>query len=574
MGLGYFKNVQIEKQYDAKLGTTPLSGELYQTFLNLLPDGVAILSDDHQLKYVNSSMSRVLGCSEENTLASLLGLNNEDAEEEDNVAKRTDFQKKITKKKAEQARTFATNARTINLKNAMQVDDINFSVINVSQEKHTTEKSRAPSSSNQHAARHPRAVPFFSKIQFGRAQTYSTPNQESVISHLTKELKASNTIKIDEKNGIEDLNFEKDRSEDNVSILRSQPQASQIQGEQQNLAVPDLFGEDGTERQSEEIKNTGNAYSYISGVEQKSFTKKKTFQLEKKHTPEISFVGQLRGTQIERASLPYGGFGISQSMIPSQGSNFFKIIPSQIFSPNNHSNDLTPKNSGNKGSIDNVIAQKSIQPSQAPSPQHRRSLQIKTITPIEPTASIKQNSNSSPKSPLKAAKTTPLFAIGRNATTIGPGTASEENSPLRPSKKLTSYETKLRNVKAVYQSIMRKLKKVEGPETEAKAEKGKISIMASIIRFLRNTMRFRKQTGKLSSDLERSKKEYEEVKFNLKEENCCVIVNSKLKVGAVERSLEVNLTPTVMDNTPYLLVLVKGQNRKRYDPSPQNYGQL
>lgn len=547
--LGYFQNCTIERRLIEKTRLSQHSGEIYQSFMNLLPEGVAILSDEQQLKYVNTSMSRILGCNEEDILTCLLSLQNTDAVGEgENDTKKGDFQKKLTKRKSGSARFTGRFAKTMNhLKNPLQTDDVNFSIIEINNDKPTPEKNELPKflypkpGADLIKNYHQRAMG-----QYGRAQTFDTLGKDSGRASFAKELQASNSIRQEVNSGGEESNMDKDKSEDKESILRSQRQTPQNPMEPQNLVVPNLFGDDDIERPS-----GGNENSVSSG--QGSFVKKRTFQLEKRHTPDISFVGQMRGI---------GTVGISQSVLPSQPS-YFKVIPSQILSPQHVSNDVTPKNSN--GASDNVMPQKSIQqPSQVPSPQNKQEQEEQQKPNGEPDFQGNSSSKGSQVAKLKSVQTMQTLTYsGKQSGTTRHGTLFEETSPLRHTKKLTSYVTKLKDLKSAYLSIMKKLKQDSaGIESSSHTQERKGWTIASVINSLRKMSCLKRKTGEPAPEQEKNKKD-EEVKFNLKEENCCVVMNSKLKVReSFEKVLEVSLTPTLLNNVPYLLVLVKDRTER------------
>lgn len=545
ISLVFVKNRQIERKLFDEFYFLRHDGEIYQSFLNLLPEGVAILTEEQQLTYINSSINRILDCGDDDILSRLLDLKNVDVVEgEKKVSKgkkKNEFQKVAGKNREEHRKNTENTKRKLIAEQSLQSEDAAIFIEEGQQlppSKQMREHSRndlIDDLKSQAGGTHLD----ISRTQFSRAKTYDIPKKKKNLDSSFRRLKAANTLQVPEAypSMEESQMIARSRIEYAESRNQSPRSANPNQSENQYLAESNTY----------EKKNSSNQSPLLS--DQNSFTKKRHYKLyEKKLTPDISFLGPMYAGHGGRGSSYFGGAALrSHSLLMSQPSQY----KSHSRSPSGQSMDFSGENGivqkEEPTSTNQATPDKDSHDADKHQQQHQQQF-----------PSVFTLNNVSKKSEGEKTSSQPFKSFHRTTSRLpGTFTCIEAAKQSEGPKKLTSYETKLKDMRSTCQSIMRRLKEDMKYFEEVRPREAKKKwSFSTALKFFKRLLSFPKRQDIDSSYMARRHHD-EEFRFNLEEENYCIIINSKLKNKEGERALEINLTPTILNQTPYILVLVK-----------------
>ena len=559
---------KIEKVLFEKHDSSQNDEEIYHAFFNLLPEGVAILADGEELKYANSSLYRILGCDqwdEQSILNRLLSLSNVDEQKDESGVKKPEFKLEFQKLPENMQENHSNDSKKLDFKKkslahnrSLQAEDLLIEMPEANAEIHSHDLELAKNKLKQ------RKRQTFHPI-FNRANTYDVTHKKPSSDSMS-ELKSVHTIQLNAnsnsiKMGEDSAHLEKDKSYDKESILRSARNTGQNRVEHPYLATVTL-----NERESEMIsedKRSGNVTPKAGRIgHNTSFIRKKTFQIERKLSSEISFVGPIRATQLGQPS--------GQIINNSSQSYNPKTPRSQLNSQNGISGSCTPKSiKTGKVSFDNLT-----QPKNSPqynSAQQRSASPGLQISPDQaPQGETPLIILPSSSRQMKNSKTAHFFQTLKTFKTLKKSESirHEPEKEKKKDKKLTSYITTLSDIGLAYQSLMRRLKSDAKTRVRSSSPRPTdcgyspsffhTSFFSKIKKYLfrkKNTHTVLQQTAENTKETE--------IRLNIDEENYCIIMNSKLKISEdQEKSLEIKLTPTLLNGMPLILVLVKDMTER------------
>ena len=505
---GYWRNLfENERQQFAHQYQQQHKGETYEMFLNLLPEGIAILTGGHKLRYVNGSMRRILDCKKDIIVQKMLKLKN------------TDVKKSLTKQETLQSRLDPSIFRSNDSQGSVQTQKLSRMKasskipsridLNQQDEDCILEQDKRPSNGR---------LPESHAVE---TEMYKEPEEEVIVC----EQKASslNALKRQESNSyIQEV-------EPVSPIPALQPtklvnSASHVSAEQNSHNLIS----------SEDAKLDSGVGSLILPNKPQHFFRKQTLRFDQQASSDISFVSMApnrTGSPHHRTQhVPRSSFHISSSQRVDNS------IPSD-----------RPKGHSDQSRIGRIMSNSvPVSIEEDPALQRQASASF---------AVIGQNSKMSFNQQSTSKK--PDFQRPQSSCKPVEPPDSSTRSPFKTKvKNLRSYTTTHEDVGSACASILQKLKSDitvmdRYPSLRAEQLRSAASKMYSKVRGLFS----RSREKKFPSRFERRGTKQSLMK--IEEEDYCIVMNSKLNEGHEERLLEVKLTPTVIDEEPSILVLIK-----------------
>ena len=562
----FYFHCKTEKEIMTEIIQKLRNGEIYQSFLNLLPEGVAILMEGPSLKYVNSSMQRILNCPEENIIKCLFDLKNVDvkmSEEKKLLLMDTDKMSSDSqpiKHQLDSSDVF--NMRSLVLKNSINPDDI---VLNSAANGRMSEasdmvddKAKAFTLNNWNEmymraksydkSKHRHSL--YDQMEMARAAQGRIPYDESSHNQTT-------TVHEKEKSSLENSPFVQPANKPTNFLQINRPQPKN----QNKIYL-------GLERT--ELQENRTLDNFIGG--------KRSFDAKLKAEEEGVYDASPMSMQESSLMVRQQGSGFpSGRMANHVFSNFNsqnKALGSQVMSSPKSSGDsyvdMTFKTPFKFRIVDDRFTQKSSESNDNNSPAfHETQKQFNQDDPNVTSAPLRDpNDSKSIFKPWKS-NSNPMdfFAEADRQQKYknevdSPGTENTMNR--NKIKELKSFLSKHHEIRSAYESLMNRLndnrEEADSPPTPPlrDREPKKFGFLSCVRRVFKRREPLNSKDN--SPTLQKLKKK-EKIKLRMDENDYCIVINSKLRVagpgGAKERFLEVKLSPTFIDNKPCILALVK-----------------
>ena len=589
VGLVFFhKSCNIEKALRMTTLLKCRNGEIYQSFLNLLPEGVAILMDGPKLRYANSSIQRILGCTEEDSIVKcLLDLKNVDvyttAREE--IRFPLDFGKVASndsppykhRKDSFEGKSFLLKRSNTPDESGVVSSNRNPSAIDISYSSKLHSSNWNDSSQKINLSEKPKAQ--YKPSKFDASQKSQSGSSQKVSE---KEKPSSDIDRPSEKSFLT-INQNKNQYL-NINIPHV--------GKNRNTYLLNLAEKTDTARQE---NNNKVSESLSSAAIKGSFLLHSKMERGEGSELEPSQLGSINGSFLP---LPQGSPWLGASRKPS-GNNLSsnlsqnKVTSFQMMTPNSasvesiteaglktpsrfripeyvsfpKSIDLSDKkfqDALNNQDSPTLKEEKEREKEREREREREKEKDNAGHNVLMKYAGKNNNNHNKRFLPSKtlefpqsnqveeANMTTKQFLRQRteyDSTNVGELTQKFSNKL----KELKSFTSKHNDIKSAYESLIKKLhdEREEDLHTQSSTTKiDKPSWFSSLRKW------FHKQSSLSQMTTSNSHKKKKKMKFKVDENDYCIIINSKIK-GVKERFLEIKLSPTFIDNVPCILALVK-----------------
>lgn len=556
----FYFHYRLEQQIFSENYHMRRNGEAYETFFNLLPEGVAILMEGEQLRYVNNSMQRILGCNEDQIVQCILDLKNQDVKESETVTNQspngTPRNKGINKGAQEDF--------------SVQLKNINSPLVRDNEPESRIElvrRSLVLMANNENDSN------VGSRLFNNSIAHLHTPEESKIdVTELAQKTPKNSNRKDPQEVDFKDTIFTNSNNGSYIGFVQPNDK-SLVAG---NKPEVEAEREVEIEVEADSEDKSGNVSPLVSAGGKKSFFRKKTFNMEKQFSSEISFVGT--PTQTMNFS-PGQGRVVSNSirLVGQSNSSHYRI---QMESSNGHNQNSSPSNI--------LLAQPSYISSHPDgnntfnsspknhTPKHFRMIENDSATPTPRKSENIPNTTLQARNKAIDSSHNNSSSSNRNNNNIPPSLSpkklqisdyklrftNSQNSPFFTNikgkiKELKSYTTNHADLRAVFKSLMKRVK-LDGHTIQRQTSLG-AQIQSKIsTRFtkssLSNLFSFGKDKKSTFSLTEKPKRDR---RMKFEEEDYCIVVNSMLKFPTKEKYLEVKLSPTIIDEKACVMVLVK-----------------
>lgn len=536
------------------------NGEIYQSFLDLLPEGVGILMEGTQLKYVNNSMLRILECSEDKIVSLMLGLENIDAKKKSkkevtptSASDKPKIQASASIGVSDEGEEPSDYKKSLILKHSLRPEDMKSSSM------FERGKTLIPDGKNELSISKVEDLKTLSiqeakeKDKFSRARSDRVPdlNDDRRLAH--EDRAKSDQLDFLKRDGrVSPANKDRDDEKEAVFIEEANSPHSHQRLASTKAQKYRVFNFDRSKLDVEHDPASINSPGWVKN----GFVRKRTILEEKDSSSEMSYVNHQGRSMVQRSET------LSRNTPPK--------------SPNNLDPNTPYKSSGvSPGiSLDSNRPLRHSQTLQAPGESNHMAVNVSEIeTKINQLMKNKAQKESAPSSILlkyaghQNRQSSSKFEGFKNPKSIekqntealkNSGDDKQNTNTTGKFRALKSYATTHENIRSAYDSIMNRLRE-DRPETELpQSINDNLDKRESIFSFFKRIFSRNRDENPRMSRNKLIERRGDESRLRLDEEDCCIVINSKHKVSETkERFLEIKLSPTFIDTKPCILVLVK-----------------